>query len=76
MFIQLFGKYLVEKKALSSDTLKQIIEKQKTVRVKLGTIAVSTGLLTEAQVEQVNEMQKQQDKRFGDIAIHPLIPVI
>ena len=69
MFIQLFGKYLVEKKALSSDTLKQIIEKQKTVRVKLGTIAVSIGLLTEEQVAQINEMQKQQDKRFGDIAI-------
>ena len=69
MFIQLFGKYLVEKKAITDDILRQIIEKQKTVRVKLGTIAVSEGILTEAQVEEINEMQKQQDKRFGDIAV-------
>ena len=69
MFIQLFGKYLVERKAISADVLKQIIEKQKTVRVKLGTIAVSDGILTEKQVEEINEMQKQQDKRFGDIAV-------
>ncbi len=69
MFIQLFGKYLVEKKALKAELLQQIIEKQKTVRVKLGTIAVSEGVLTEEQVEEINQLQKQLDKRFGDIAV-------
>ncbi|MBQ7679677.1 MAG: response regulator [Butyrivibrio sp.] len=45
------------------------MEKQKSVRVKLGTIAVAEGLLTEEQAEDINLMQRMFDKRFGDIAV-------
>ena len=69
MFGQLFGKYLVKQSLISEETYQQIIEKQMTVRVKLGTIAVAEGLLTEEQVEEINRQQRQLDKRFGDIAI-------
>lgn len=69
MFAQLFGKYLTEKSIIKEGTYQEIIEKQKSVRVKLGTIAVAEGLLTQEQTEEINNLQKQLDKRFGDIAI-------
>ena len=57
MFSQLFGKYLVEKNIISSADYQAAIERQLDVRVKLGTIAVAEGLLTEAQVEALNKLQ-------------------
>ncbi|MDY4028990.1 MAG: response regulator [Butyrivibrio crossotus] len=69
MLSQLFGKYLVEHKALSDDTLKNILKEQEGARVRLGTIAVADGLLTEAQADEINHLQTQMDKRFGDIAV-------
>ena len=69
MFSQLFGKYLVEKGVMSQADYKDAVQKQLDVRVKLGTIAVADGLLTEEQAETINKLQKQFDKRFGDIAV-------
>lgn len=69
MFSQLFGKYLVEKEVISSEDYQAVIKKQLDVRVKLGTIAVAEGLLTENQVEMLNKLQMQFDKRFGDLAV-------
>ncbi len=69
MFAQLFGKYLTEKKIIKKDIYEEILEKQKSVRVKLGTIAVAEGMLTTEQAEKINLLQRQLDKRFGDIAI-------
>ena len=69
MFSQLFGKYLVEKGVIGYTDYREAVQKQLDVRVKLGTIAVAEGLLTEAQAETINKLQKQFDKRFGDIAV-------
>ncbi len=69
MFSQLFGKYLVEKNVISYEDYKSAVQKQLDVRVKLGTIAVADGLLTEEQAETINRLQMQFDKRFGDIAV-------
>ena len=69
MFAQLFGNYLIGKSIIKQDILKEIVEKQKAVRVKLGTIAIAEGMLTEEQAEEINSLQRQLDKRFGDIAI-------
>ena len=69
MFAQLFGNYLIEKSVLKEDVYWEILEKQKSVRVRLGTIAVAEGFLTEGQAEEINKLQRQFDKRFGDIAI-------
>ena len=69
MFSQLFGKYLVEKEIISNDDYVAAVEKQLTIRVKLGTIAIAEGLLTEDEVETINKLQMQYDKRFGDIAV-------
>lgn len=69
MFSQLFGKYLVDKAVISSEDYQAAIDKQLDVRVKLGTIAVAEGLLTESQVEMLNKLQMQFDRRFGDLAV-------
>lgn len=69
MFGQLFGKYLINKGVITDGDYKEFIKKQLDVRVKLGTIAVADGLLTEEQAELINKLQKQFDKRFGDIAV-------
>lgn len=69
MFSQLFGKYLVEKGVIGYSDYREAVQKQLNVRVKLGTIAVAEGLLTEEQAETINKLQKQFDKRFGDIAV-------
>ena len=69
MFAQLFGKYLTEQSIIKEEIYREIIEKQKAVRVRLGTIAVAEGFLSEEQAEEINRLQRQLDKRFGDIAI-------
>lgn len=68
MFSQLFGKYLADKDIISDAEYHNAIREQLAVRVKLGTIAIADGLLTEEQVEDINKKQMQMDKRFGDIA--------
>lgn len=69
MFSQLFGKYLVEQDVILKDTLDKILAEQADTRVRLGTIAVAEGLLSEEQAEEINHLQTQMDKRFGDIAV-------
>ena len=65
MFSQLFGNYLIEKEIIKKEEYAAAIEKQLTVRVKLGTIAIAEGLLTEEEVDTINKLQMQFDKRFG-----------
>ena len=69
MFTQLFGKYLVEENVITDEDNRALHDKMFKTRVKLGTIAIAEGILDEKQVEGINHMQTQQDKRFGDIAI-------
>ena len=69
MFIQLFGKHLEEQGIISAAELQDILKQMNSERVKLGTIAVAEGLMTEQQSEEVNHLQVQFDKRFGDIAV-------
>ena len=68
MFSQLFGTYLVEKQIITPDEYRAAVEKQLSVRVKLGTIAIAEGFLSEEEVDTINKLQMQFDKRFGDIA--------
>ena len=58
MFGQLFGKYLVKKGILTEDEYKDAIKKHLSVRVKVGTIAVAEGLLTEKQAEEIHRQHK------------------
>ena len=65
----MLGNYLVETGKITKEQLIDVINKQDSVRVKLGLLAVSEGLMTTQQAEEVGLMQAEQDKRFGDIAV-------
>lgn len=69
MFGQYFGNYLMEKNKISQSEFEDLMLQQQSARVKLGLIAVTEKLLTTKQAEEINEIQKQMDRRFGDIAI-------
>ena len=65
----ILGNYLVDAGKLTREQLKRVIDRQDSVRVKLGLIAVSEGIMTPQQAEEVNILQAVKDMRFGDIAI-------
>ncbi len=69
MFNQIFGKFLLEQKLISSEQWTEIQEDQKKTRVRLGLIAVSEKLLSQEQADKINRKQALEDKRFGDIAV-------
>lgn len=69
MFGQYFGNYLVENNIISRSQFDDLMKKQQSSHAKLGLIAVAEKLLTAKQAEEINELQKKMDRRFGDIAI-------
>lgn len=69
MFGQYFGEYLRENNLITKSQFDEIVEYQKSLRVKLGTIAVAENILTQKQADEVNSLQTKMDKRFGDIGI-------
>lgn len=69
MFGQFFGDYLIKKGTITTDQFEIIQKEQKSSRVKLGFIAVSEKILTLKQTEEINRLQTQMDKKFGDIAM-------
>lgn len=69
MFQQHFANYLLEKQKISEAQHRLVQEEQQNSRVKLGLIAVQDGQMTSAQGEEINALQRQTDRRFGDLAI-------
>ena len=69
MFLNVFGRYLVDEGKLTEEQFAVVKESQKQTRVKLGLIAVSEKLIDEKQAEEINRKQAVMDKRFGDIAV-------
>ena len=69
MFGVYFGKYLQDVGVITEEQYKDIIETNRTARVKMGTIAVNEGYMSVDQAEEVNRLQAMQDARFGDIAV-------
>lgn len=65
----ILGNYLVDIGRITKAELQQVLEKQDSVRVKLGLIAVEEGLMTIEQADEVNRLQAVMDQRFGDIAV-------
>ena len=69
MFGHIFGRFMVEQKMISQQTLGEVLDAQRKVQVKLGLIAVSEKLLSPEQADKINNRQAFEDKRFGDIAV-------
>ncbi len=69
MVEHILGNYLVDVGKITKEQLDLLIEKQDSVRIKLGLLAVTEGMMTVTQAEEVNILQAVRDMRFGDIAV-------
>ena len=69
MFSAFFGNYLLNKGIVTAQQLSKVLENQKEIRLKLGTLAINDGFMTSNQVETVHDIQGREDRRFGEIAI-------
>lgn len=69
MFSQFFGNYLIKRGLLTKTQFDGITNKQQSIRVKLGLIAVTEGLMDQKKADEINRLQATLDKRFGDLAI-------
>ncbi len=69
MFSQFFGNYLVENQKITSEQFSSCMKYIMDNHVKLGLIAEDEGLLTHNQATELNYLQMQSDKKFGDLAI-------
>ena len=69
MFSQFFGQYLLENQKITAEQFSSCMNYIKANRVKLGLIAENEGLLTRNQANELNYLQMQTDKRFGDLAV-------
>ncbi|WKY47893.1 chemotaxis protein CheX [Eubacteriaceae bacterium ES3] len=69
MYNKYFGNYLLKKKIITPEQLKEVLNKQESSRVKLGVLAIESGLMNAQQVNKVHHLQAIKDMRFGDLAI-------
>jgi CheY-specific phosphatase CheX len=69
MTAKFFGQFLLERGRLTRDQLLAAVELQKTVNVKLGTLAIDRGYMKVEDVERVNRVQRTVDKKFGELAV-------
>lgn len=69
MFNQYFGYFLLKKGLLTNEQLYDAFALERSVRPKVGVLAIDAGLLSAAQVEEVHSLQHRMDKKFGEIAI-------
>ena len=69
MFSQFFGKYLLDTGKITDDQFNSCMEYIKANRVQLGLIAETEGMLTRTQANELNYLQMQTDKLFGDLAV-------
>ncbi len=69
MFTQFFGNYLLNNGLVTISQLGEALNLQKTVKLRLGVLAINAGYMTANEVEKVHSMQAKIDKKFGSIAI-------
>ena len=69
MYTQFFGNYLLSRDIISKEQLFDAMQKQASQRIRLGTLAISDGLMTAEEVDTVVIQQTHEDKKFGELAI-------
>lgn len=69
MYTQFFGSFLLNKEYITMSQLIEVLEYQKSVRLKLGVLAINAGYMTADQVNKVHRLQQKIDKMFGSIAV-------
>lgn len=69
MYTQFFGNYLLSRNYVTKEQLFSAMQKQSNQHMRLGTLAISSGLMTASEVDELTEQQIQEDKKFGELAI-------
>ena len=69
MYTQFFGNYLLSKGYITKEQLFAAMKKKSNKHVKLGTLAIHSGLMTASEVDNVIIEQTHQDKKFGELTI-------
>jgi CheY-specific phosphatase CheX len=69
MYNKYFGNFLLQKQIITPDQLKGVLRLQEEAHVKLGILAIESGIMNASQVVKVHHMQSTQDRRFGDLAV-------
>lgn len=69
MSVKFFGQFLLERGRILKEELMDALDFQKSVNVKLGTLALDAGYLKAEQIEGIHSEQQQTDKMFGEIAL-------
>ncbi len=64
-----FGQFLLERGKIIKEELLDALEFQKSINVKIGTIALDASYLNAEQVERVYNEQHRTDKMFGELAM-------
>lgn len=69
MYTQFFGNYLLSNNYVTTEQLFSAMQQLSTQHMKLGTLAIHSGLMTASEVDEIVIEQTHQDKRFGELAI-------
>ncbi|WP_372369136.1 chemotaxis protein CheX [Candidatus Uabimicrobium sp. HlEnr_7] len=69
MSVKFFGQFLLERGRILKEELMDALDFQKSVNVKLGTLALDAGYLKAEQIEGIHGVQQRTDKMFGEIAL-------
>lgn len=70
MLTQFFGNYLLEKHVINSEQLIQALRHKHNTAQSLDALALSSGYMTEAEIEDVHNMQTIKDVEFVRLALH------
>ena len=69
MYTQFFGNYLLSKGYVTQSQLFAAMQKQSSIRPKLGTLAMHAGYMNATEVDAIVSQQSFQDRKFGELAI-------
>jgi len=69
MLNQYFAHYLLNRGKLTPSQMFAALEHERSVRVKLGILAINARIMTVAQVEEIHMLQRTHDKQFGALAV-------
>lgn len=69
MFSVFFGQFLLDRNIIKSKDLNALLDISKSTKVKLGVLAINSGLMNVDDVNLINTLQTKEDKKFGELAI-------
>lgn len=69
MSVKFFGQFLIEQGEIDAGQLREALERMQMRNLTLGGLAVAEGLLSPADAERLNAVQREIDRPFGELAV-------